>query len=48
LKDFVKIYLEKQDDGSHLIVGGKATVQYKLGFWLNFKFDVLGKNYLKK
>lgn len=47
LKEPVKVYLEKRDNG-HLIVGGKANVQYKLGLWFNFNFDVVDKNYLKK
>jgi hypothetical protein len=48
LKEPVRIYLEKQGDGSHLIVGGKANIQYKLGLWFNFKLDVVEKNYWKE
>jgi uncharacterized protein YozE (UPF0346 family) len=47
LKEPVKVYLKKEED-KNFIVGGKTNIQYKLGFWLNFKFDVGEKNYLKK
>jgi len=46
LKEPVRVYLKKEND-KNIVVGGKANIQYKLGLWLNFKFDVVESNYLK-
>ncbi len=44
LNELVKVYLKKREDGTHSIVGGKANIQYKLGWWFNFELDVVEKS----